>query len=88
MDKSHTFCVFIESLTFVHPKVYHVIRKAGEFMSAKMGRPTDNPKNLQFKIRLTQQEMDDLNYCCEQLNETKSNIIRLGIQKVKAEIEK
>ena len=52
----------------------------------KMGRPTDNPKDMQFRVRLTKQEIADLNYCCEQLNLTKSDVIRLGIQKVKKEI--
>nr|DAT51052.1 MAG TPA: Proline dehydrogenase/DNA Complex, Proline, Utilization, DNA, DNA [Caudoviricetes sp.] len=32
--------------------------------------------------------MKDLDFCCEKLGKTKSDIIRLGIQRVKTELEK
>ena len=48
---------------------------------------TDTPKNIQLKIRADEQTMQDLEFCCEKLNKTKSDIIRLGIQKVKAEVQ-
>lgn len=57
-------------------------------MSPRTGRPkAENPKNIQLKIRADEQTMQDLDYCCEKLNKTRSDIIRLGIQKVKAEAE-
>ncbi len=57
-------------------------------MSPRTGRPkTDNPKDIQLKIRADEQTMQDLDFCCEKLNKTRSDIIRLGIQKVKAEAE-
>lgn len=57
-------------------------------MSPRTGRPkAENPKNIQLKIRADEQTMQDLDYCCEKLNKTRSDIIRLGIQKVKAEVE-
>ncbi len=53
------------------------------------GRPkAENPKDIQLKIRADKQTIQDLNYCCEKLNKTKSDIIRLGIQKVKADADK
>ncbi len=58
-------------------------------MSPSTGRPkSDNPKNIQLKIRADKQLMDDLDFCCEKTNKTRSDVIRLGIQMVKDEIEK
>lgn len=57
-------------------------------MSPRTGRPrTDTPKNIQLKIRADEQTMQDLEFCCEKLNKTKSDVIRLGIQKVKEEVQ-
>ena len=58
-------------------------------MSPRTGRPkVDNPKDIQLKIRADKQTIDDLDFCCEKLDKTRSDVIRLGIQKVKAEVEK
>ncbi len=57
-------------------------------MSPRTGRPpVENPKNIQLKIRADQALMDDLDHCCKALNKNRSDIIRLGIQKVKAEVD-
>ena len=58
-------------------------------MSPCTGRPkAENPKNIQVKFLADKETVADLNFCCEKLNKTKSDIIRIGIQKVKAEAEK
>lgn len=58
-------------------------------MSPRTGRPkSENPKNIQLKIRADEQLMQDLDFCCEKLNKNRSDIIRLGIQKVKDEAER
>ena len=58
-------------------------------MSPRTGRPkAENPKDVQLKNRADAQTMQDLEFCCQKLNKTKSDVIRLGIQKVKAEAEK
>lgn len=58
-------------------------------MSPRTGRPkAENPKDIQLKIRADKQTIDDLDFCCKKMDKTRSDIIRLGIQKVKAEIEK
>lgn len=49
---------------------------------------TDNPKNIQLKIRADSQTIADLEYCCEKSALTKSDVIRLGIRKVKQELDK
>lgn len=55
----------------------------------KKGRPqTENPKNIQVKFRADKQFVDDLNYCCDALKLTKSDVLRLGVQKVKSDISK
>lgn len=56
-------------------------------MSPRTGRPkVENPKDIQLKIRADKQTMEDLDFCCEKLDKTRSDIIRLGIQKVKTEL--
>lgn len=58
-------------------------------MQPRTGRPkAENPKDIQLKIRADKQLISDLDFCCEKLNKNRSDIIRLGIQKVKAEAEK
>lgn len=57
-------------------------------MSPRTGRPkAENPKNIQLKIRADKQTMADLDYCSEKTGLTHSDVIRLGIQKVKQEVE-
>lgn len=57
-------------------------------MSPRTGRPkAENPKDIQLKIRADKKTIEDLDYCCVQLDKTRSDVIRLGIQKVKAEVE-
>jgi hypothetical protein len=58
-------------------------------MSPRTGRPkAEHPKDIQLKIRADEQIMRDLDFCCEKLNKNRSDVIRLGIRKVKAEVEK
>lgn len=52
------------------------------------GRPTDDPKNLNTRIRLSQNDIDKLEYCCKKTGKKKSEIIREGIDKVYNEIKK
>lgn len=58
-------------------------------MSPSTGRPkSDNPKNIQLKIRADKQTIADLDYCCKKKSMTRSDVIRLGIKRVKEEVEK
>lgn len=58
-------------------------------MSPRTGRPpSNNPKNIQLKIRADEKLMEDLDYCCVSLGKTRSDVVRLGIQKVKDEVDK
>lgn len=56
-------------------------------MSPRTGRPkSENPKNIQIKFLADKSTVEDLEACCEALQKNKSDVIRLGIQKVKSEI--
>ncbi len=57
-------------------------------MVAKMGRPTNDPKNHDTRIRMTDSELERLNYCAEKLGKTKTEIISMGVKKVYDEIKK
>lgn len=54
----------------------------------KRGRPTSEPKENQLRIRLSNSDIDKLNICSESLKKTKTDIVRLGIEKVYQEIKK
>lgn len=58
-------------------------------MSPRTGRPkVENPKNIQVKFLADKETISDLEFCCEKLGKTKSDIIRMGIQRVKATVKK
>lgn len=49
-------------------------------MSTKMGRPlSENPKSKQITIRLDSDGVDLLEKCCEKTNQTKSQVLRNGL---------
>lgn len=56
-------------------------------MSPK-GRPTDNPKTLNTRIRLSEQDVQMLEYCAKETGLTKAEIIRQGIKEVYNKIKK
>ncbi|WP_301963304.1 hypothetical protein [uncultured Megasphaera sp.] len=57
-------------------------------MSAKMGRPTENPRNIQVRVRLNEDEAAMLAVCAEQLQISKTAVIVRGIKQVYSEIKK
>lgn len=58
-------------------------------MSAKMGRPlSDNPKGKRIGVRLDNNTLNTLDECCEKLNQSKSDIIRTGINLVADKLSK
>lgn len=50
-------------------------------MSPK-GRPTDDPKTINYKLRLSEEDVRKLQYCVEKTGKRRSEIIRLGIDEV------
>lgn len=57
-------------------------------MSPRTGRPTDEPKKHDMKIRMSDRDVEKLDYCCKTTGLTKADVIRLGIQKVYEEAQK
>lgn len=53
----------------------------------KMGRPTDNPKTNNYRIRMTDEELSKLEECCRETGLSKADVIRLGIDKVYEELK-
>lgn len=54
----------------------------------KMGRPTTNPKNIELKVRISEEDKEKLEYCTKHSNKNKSEVVREGIDKVYSEIKK
>lgn len=57
-------------------------------MSPRTGRPTDNPKTLSTRVRLSDTDVEMLEFCCKATGKKKSEIIRLGIEMVYKELKK
>ena len=71
-----------------HKLLYLCTQKGGVRMSAKMGRPTDNPKTEIIKVRATKEDRERLLYCCEQTGKTQYDIVMEGIKLVEDKIKK
>ena len=57
-------------------------------MSPRTGRPTDNPKTEQIKIRATKDDKKLLDECCQKSNLTQYEVVMKGIKKVYDELKK
>lgn len=57
-------------------------------MSAKIGRPTNNPKEERITVRLDKESSEILNDYCNQQDVGKAEAIRQGIKKLKDDIKK
>jgi len=51
-------------------------------LSPRTGRPTYNPKNQGYRLRMTEDEVKMLDFCCKVLNMTKADVIRQGIKEM------
>lgn len=56
-------------------------------MTPRTGRPKiENPRNAKVDTRLSKEEVEKLNYCCEVLGLTKAEVVRKGIEKLYNEV--
>lgn len=63
--------------------------KGVDKMSPAHGRPpSKDPKEHQKRIRMSDEDVKILEYCCRVTGRTQSDIIREGIRKVYAELKK
>lgn len=53
-----------------------------------MGRPTQDPKDRTKAVRLSETDIEKLDYCIKATGKTGNEIIRLGIDKVYQELKK
>lgn len=68
--------------------IYMWIRKWGVKMSPRTGRPTSNPKTLNTRVRLSEEDVKLLEICHKETGMTKSEIIRQGIKEVYNKLKK
>ena len=54
----------------------------------RTGRPTANKKTERLEIRLTTEEMQDLQYCADKLKISKTAVINKGVELMKRELDK
>jgi len=57
-------------------------------LSPRTGRPTDEPKSNWTGFRLSDKDIEKLNFCVEQTGMSKAEIVRKGIDMVYQEINK
>lgn len=57
-------------------------------MSPRTGRPTDNPKKHETRIRMSDEDVKILEDCSKITGKSKADIIREGIRKVYEEVKK
>lgn len=51
-------------------------------METKKGRPTDNPKTIQTRIRMTKEQAEKLNECSKKLQISKTDVVVKGIEMI------
>ncbi len=49
---------------------------------SKMGRPTDDPKSIVKRARMSEDDAQKLKVCSEALGVSESDVIRLGINEI------
>lgn len=58
-------------------------------MSPFQGRPPiENPKDLQYRLRMTKAEFEMLEYCCKETGKSKADILREGLEMVYQKVKK
>lgn len=55
-------------------------------LSPRTGRPTDDPKRHETRIRMSDEDVKQLEYCAKKTGLSKSDVIRQGIRKMYAEL--
>lgn len=51
-------------------------------MSPRTGRPTEDPKKHETRIRMSDEDIKILEICCQKTGMTKAEVIRKGIREV------
>lgn len=65
------------------------LKKGSDYMSPAHGRPpSKEPKEHQKRIRMSDEDIRILEYCCQMTGKTQSDVIREGIREVYAKLKK
>ena len=54
----------------------------------KMGRPTENPRNLRLSLRMTADEMKEIDDLAKKLSMTKTNMVLKAVALLREQTEK
>ena len=57
-------------------------------MSPRTGRPTTDPKQHETRIRMSDEDVKILEYCCQITGMSKTDVIRQGIREVYERLKK
>lgn len=58
-----------------------------EVEEKKMGRPTDNPRNLRLSLRMTADEMKEIDDLAKKLSMTKTNMVLKAVALLREQTE-
>lgn len=53
----------------------------------KLGRPTDNPKDITMKIRFDKGTFDLLEECSEKMEVSRAEVVRRGVKKMSDDLQ-
>lgn len=90
----YIFKIFEKGIDFLFDMIYYIKRKYCSTesrccMSAKIGRPlSDNPMGNRIGVRLDNNTLKTLDECCKELKQSKSDVIRIGINLVAEKLSK
>lgn len=54
----------------------------------KMGRPTDNPKDIDIKFRFDKGTAEMLQECSEKMGVSRAEVVRRGVRRMHDDLEK
>lgn len=57
-------------------------------MSPRTGRPTVNPKKTRLELRLSDNDIEKLEFCCNKTGMSKAEILRNGLDEVYKQLKK
>ncbi len=58
-----------------------------ETKNKKIGRPTDNPRDKRLSLRISESEMEEIEYCARKISATKIETVLKGIELLRKEID-
>lgn len=55
-------------------------------MSPRTGRPTNDPKSISLRVRISETDKEKLRYCAERLDITEAEVMRRGVDQLYKEL--